>query len=85
MGPPLPWLRCLVCAEPADPPAAHNCSPNSPPLVGPAPGALPPPCSPLPQVGFGDIVPQSAVEVLVVIFVEICGVLFFGLLISSIR
>ncbi|KAL4446679.1 hypothetical protein ABPG77_007923 [Micractinium sp. CCAP 211/92] len=35
-------------------------------------------------VGFGDIVPQSAVEVLVVIFVEICGVLFFGLLISSI-
>ncbi|KAL4425355.1 hypothetical protein ABPG75_009371 [Micractinium tetrahymenae] len=35
-------------------------------------------------VGFGDIVPQSEVEVLVVIFVEVCGVLFFGLLISSI-
>lgn len=37
------------------------------------------------QVGFGDVVPQTLVEVIVVIIVEVIGVLFFGLLISSIR
>lgn len=37
------------------------------------------------QVGYGDIVAQTAVENWVVIMVEVIGVLFFGLLISSIR
>ncbi|KAI7843229.1 hypothetical protein COHA_003209 [Chlorella ohadii] len=35
-------------------------------------------------VGFGDVVPQNLVENIVVIIVEVIGVLFFGLLISSI-
>mgnify|MGYP001810869014 CR=1 FL=1 len=52
-----------------------------PPTSCAPPPLLPPPL----QVGFGDVVPATAAETLVVIFVEVCGVLFFGLLISSIR
>ena len=36
------------------------------------------------QVGFGDVVAETGAEVAIVIFVEVLGVLFFALLISSI-
>ena len=36
------------------------------------------------QVGFGDVVAQTGAEVAIVILVEVLGVLFFALLISSI-
>jgi hypothetical protein len=37
------------------------------------------------QVGFGDVTPSNAAEVAVAMAVEVMGVMFFGLLISSIR
>jgi hypothetical protein len=39
----------------------------------------------LPQVGFGDVVPSNATEVVIAMMVEVVGVMFFGLVISSIR
>ncbi len=62
---------------------------SSLPALPPTPTPTPHPPIPHPhthtQVGFGDVVPQNLVENIVVIIVEVIGVLFFGLLISSIR
>lgn len=66
----------------ARPPPLTLCPPSTPsPTILPACRAL----STIATVGFGDIVPQTVVETLVVLMVECIGVLFFGLLISSVR
>jgi hypothetical protein len=51
----------------------------------PAPALPTPPTLQIATIGYGDIVPASLAETLVVLAVQIVGVMFFGLLLSTIR
>ncbi len=79
MQPPLPSRSPAARHQPCQPPSPDTRPTPRPPLH------LPPlPSLQIATIGYGDIVPASLAETLVVLAVQIVGVMFFGLLLSTI-